>query len=313
MSFSQRVKEELLVQDIEHETAKIELMAAFKAIGTMEFDFTGLVIEIKTSQIKLTKRLIEIIKHEYPESMIQTLVRSVRNFNQSKKVYVIRIVKHCKEILKDLSLIDSVDVNFILSLNDVSKILKKEDDKRVYTRMYFCCTGSVNDPKNSQQYHLEITGNNEVYLKEIQKLVKNYSIELKITQRKKSYALYLNKSEEIADFLKFVKAVDVLFEFEDYRMIRDMMLVSNRLNNADIANEVKKLNTSNKQIKAIEFIKEKDLFNTLADKTKEIANLRIQYPDDSLQELAERTNGKYSKSNLRYHLNIILQKYDLLS
>jgi DNA-binding protein WhiA len=313
MSFSQRVKEELLVQDIEHETAKIELMAAFKAIGTMEFDFTGLVIEIKTSQIKLTKRLIEIIKHEYPESMIQTLVRSVRNFNQSKKVYVIRIVKHCKEILKDLSLIDSVDVNFILSLNDVSKILKKEDEKRVYTRMYFCCTGSVNDPKNSQQYHLEITGNNEVYLKEIQKLVKNYSIELKITQRKKSYALYLNKSEEIADFLKFVKAVDVLFEFEDYRMIRDMMLVSNRLNNADIANEVKKLNTSNKQINAIEFIKEKDLFNTLADKTKEIANLRIQYPDDSLQELAERTNGKYSKSNLRYHLNIILQKYDLLS
>jgi DNA-binding protein WhiA len=313
MTFSQRVKEELLVQDIEHATAKIELMAAFKAIGTMEFDFTGLVIEIKTSQIKLTKRLIEIIKHEYPESMIQTLVRSVRNFNQSKKVYVIRIIKHCKEILKDLSLIDSVDVNFILSLNDVSKILKKEDEKRVYTRMYFCCTGSVNDPKNSQQYHLEITGNNEVYLKEIQKLVKNYSIDLKITQRKKSFALYLNKSEEIADFLKFVKAVDVLFEFEDYRMIRDMMLITNRLNNADIANEVKKLNTSNKQINAIEILKEKDLFDVLGDKTKEIADLRLTYPDDSLQELAERTNGKCSKSNLRYHLNIILQKANLVS
>ncbi|KAI0989217.1 hypothetical protein GJ496_009051 [Pomphorhynchus laevis] len=311
MSFSQRVKEELLVQDIEHETAKIELMAAFKAIGTMQFDFTGLVIEIKTSQIKLTKRLLEIIKHEYPEASVQTLVRSVRNFNKSKKVYIIRINSYSKEILLDLKLVDSMDFNFILTLNDVSKILKNDDAKRVYTRMYFCCTGSVNDPKNSQQYHLEITGNNETYLKEIQKMVKKYSINLGITKRKRSFALYLNKSEEIADFLKFVKAVDVLFEFEDYRMVRDMMLITNRLNNADIANEVRKMKTANKQIIAIEYLKVNDTLKTLPIKTIEIAELRLKYPDDSLQELADRTNGEISKSNLRYHLTNIIKKYEL--
>ena len=55
MSFSQRTREELLVQDIKAPTAKIELMAAFKAIGTLQIDFNSVMIEIKTSQIKLTK------------------------------------------------------------------------------------------------------------------------------------------------------------------------------------------------------------------------------------------------------------------
>ena len=115
--------------------------------------------------------------------------------------------------------------------------------------MFYCCTGSINDPKNAQQYHLEINNANREYLEEIQSLTKDYAINFKITQRKKRYALYLNKSEEIADFLKFVMASYALFEFEDYRIKRDMMLYENRMINADIANEVKKMNTSTNKLK----------------------------------------------------------------
>ena len=56
---------------------------------------------------------------------------------------------------------------------------------------------------------------NREYLEEIQEMTKKYAINFKVTQRKKRFALYLNKSEEIADFLKFIMAVNVLFEFED--------------------------------------------------------------------------------------------------
>ena len=182
MSFSQRTREELLVQDIKAPTAKIELMAAFKAIGTLQIDFNSVMIEIKTSQIKLTKRILEILKHDYPEANTQTLVRNVRSFNVDKKSYLIRITTHAKEILFDLGLISDVNANFILSLNDVRDKLVTDEDKRVYARMFFCCTGSVNDPKNAQQYHLEIYNSNKEYLEEIQSLTKDYAINFKITR-----------------------------------------------------------------------------------------------------------------------------------
>ncbi len=305
MTFSQKVREELLVLDIEPETAKIELMAAFKALGTIQMDSMGLMIEVKTSQIKLTKRLLEIIKHEYPEVIVQTLVRDMRSFKGTKKSYIIRISKYAKEILKDLGLIDSLDFTFILCLNDISGRLKTQHEKRVYTRVFYCCLGTINDPKNAQQYHLEINGSNEQYLDEIQNISKKYSINFKLTKRKNKPSLYLNKSEEIADFLKFIMAVDVLFEFEDYRMMRDMMMVSNRLNNADIANEVKKMQTANAQIEAINKLKERDLINSLGLKTIKVIELRLKFPQDSYQELAKHSGGELSKSNIRYHLSLV--------
>lgn len=308
MTFSQQVKEELVVQDIEAATAKVELMAAFKAIGTLEQNNDGITIELKTSQIKLIKRIMEIIKHDYKQAQTQTLVRTIKKFNVESKVYILRINTYAKEILVDLGLIDSLDVNLIFHLNDISHRLVTDEEKQVYVRMFYVCSGTVNDPKHSQQYHLEITSNNRVYLTEIREIVKKYNINFKISKRKNAHVLYINKSEEIADFLKFIKSFDLLFEFEDYRLTRDINLVNNRLNNAEIANETKKLTTSQRQISAIESLKEEGLFDILSEKTRYIAQLRLDYPEDSLQELADRTNGQVSKSNIRHHLNTIIKK-----
>lgn len=307
MTFSQQVKEELVVQDILPETAKIELMAAFKAIGTLEQDFGGVIIEMKTSQIKLIKRILEIIKHEYPEAQTQTLVRTIKKFNEQAKVYVLRINTHTKEILVDLGLINDMNQMLIFTLNDVSDRLTNDIEKRSYVKMFYICSGTVNDPKKSQQYHLEINGNNREYLKEIKDIVKRYDINFKFSRRKNSNVLYINKSEEIADFLKFIESFDLLFEFENYRLTRDINLVNNRLNNAEIANETRKLTSIQKQLAAIEKLKEGGELSALADKTQSIAKLREEYPDDSLQELADRTEGQISKSNIRHHLNKIIK------
>ncbi len=307
MTFSQLVKEELVVQDILPETAKVELMAAFKAIGTLEQDFGGVTIELKSSQIKLIKRILEIIKHEYPEAQTQTLVRTIKKFNEQAKVYVLRINTHSKEILKDLELINDVNQMLILSLNDVQKKLTLDIEKQSYVKMFFICSGSVNDPKKSQQYHLEITNNNAEYLNEIKKIVKKYDINFKISRRKSTNVLYINKSEEIADFLKFIESFDLLFEFENYRLTRDINLVNNRLNNAEIANETKKLTTIQKHIRAIENLRENRILESLPEKTRLVASLREQYQEDSLQELSDRTNGDISKSNIRHHLNKIIK------
>lgn len=310
MTFSQRVKEELLVIDIEKDTAKVELMAAFKAIGTIQYDYLGIQIELKTTQIKLIKRLLEIIHTEYPRCQVQTIVRQSRRFEKQIKLYILKLSSFVREILFDLKFIDIVDDSFIFSLVDVSKYLQTMEKKSVYVRTFFACSGTVNDPAVASQYHLEINSPNEEYLQGIQRIVKEVNINMKISKRKNNYTLYINRGEAIEDFLKFVHSYEMLFVFADFRLTRDIQLENNRLNNAEIANEVKRLETSNRQLQAIERLKENSLYEALKDKTKLVAELRINNPEDSLNELAIRTNGQISKSNIRHHLNLIVKLAD---
>lgn len=308
ISFSQAVKEELLVKKINHKQAKCELIAIFKALGNVVQSSDTTQIEIKTSQIKLTKRILEVINHTYPHTETQIIVRTTNKFKKKNKMYIINILTNAKLIMTDLGLIENQAVNFIFQFKQTNFTKMSTKERQLYTRMFFCATGSVNDPRRSGQYHLEITNNNEFYLNEIKNLTKQYNINFKLTRRKTSSSLYLNKGEEIADFLKFINAFDTLLEFEDYRLIRDMKLVTNRLNNADLANEVKKMSATQKQISAIDRLKETGEFDELSEKTQLVANLRITFPDDSLSELANRTDGEISKSNISHHLRLIIKK-----
>ena len=62
------------------------------------------------------------------------------------------------------------------------------------------------------------------------------------------------------------------------------------------------------QINAINVIRKKGRFSTLSDKLKYTASLREQYPTDTLEQIASRTEGKdkVSKSGLKHRLDKII-------
>lgn len=310
ISFANKVKEEILSREITY--PKIELMAVFKAIGSLSFDSVSANIEVKTTNYSLSKRINKIINDLYPGTHVSSKFTEIKVFNQKKEQYVLDIQNNCRAILYDLGLIDDPKQSFIFEFNDAFKLLENTAQKRDYIAIFFCATGSVNSPEVQKQYHLEINNQNEQYLNDILEIVRRYDINFKVTKRKTSSALYLNKGEEIVDFLKFVNAIDALFYFEDLRFERDTRLLENRWINAEIANEVKKLETVNKQINAINGLKEHKLFDKLSEKTREVAELRLAYPEDSYNELATRTT-KYTKSNISYHLRVVVQKFEELS
>ena len=312
MTFSQQVKEELLTQDINYSIAKYELIAVFKTLGVIENFDENVVLIIKSYQIKLITRVVKILKKLYPNIEINNLVSNGRNFNKNKKLYTLQLYGPINEMLYDLKLIDKKEMKNIFFLKEIDIKLLKEQEKKIYTSIFFCAIGSVNNPQCAQQYHLELALTNIDYLNEIKSICKKYNINFKITKRKKNNAIYLNKSEEIADFLKFINCKETLFSFEEYRILRDIKLVNNRLNNADIANEMKRLKSFEKQIEAISFLKKNDKLKDLNEKTQKIAKLREEYPDASLQDLSDLSNGIFSKSLIRYHINILIEKYDKL-
>ena len=139
----------------------------------------------------------------------------------------------------------------------------------------------------------------------IQKLLKDFKLSAKVTIRNNKQMVYLKSSEDISDIIKMFKANNALFDFEDIRIYRDHKNMVNRLNNCEIANQEKTLNTGLKQVLDIEYLKENDIFMLLDEKTQIVANFRLKYQESSYQELADiislETAYKIGKSGIKHH------------
>ena len=101
------------------------------------------------------------------------------------------------------------------------------------------------------------------------------------------------------------KATDSLFFFEDIRIYRDHKNMVNRLNNCELSNQTKSLETGLKQLKEINYIIENDLLSLLDDNTKIILEIRKKYPEISLSEIANIASLEYGykigKSGVNHH------------
>ena len=101
-------------------------------------------------------------------------------------------------------------------------------------------------------------------------------------------------SENISDLLKMFKATNAMFFFEDIRIYRDHKNMVNRLNNCELSNQTRTIETGQKQISAIKYLKDNDLIDILDDKAKIVIEAREKYPESSLTELAEIITLEYN-------------------
>ena len=135
-------------------------------------------------------------------------------------------------------------------------------------------------------------------------------------KREHEYMVYIKKSEQISDFIKYLNAINALFYFEDIRIYKDHKNMVNRLNNCEQANLEKSLKNSTIIVNNINYLKENDLMVLLDDRTKEILEYKLKYPDTSMDELAKivslETDKSITKSGINHHfrkLNEIVKKH----
>lgn len=307
LSFSKILKEELAHIKLNEAEKKIQLKTVIYTIGIINFNSFQTTLELKIQNAMLAKDVIKTLKIEYPKLNIQIAVQKVKSFKNNKTIYIVGILSEVNQLLYDLNLINNPEQKIIFSMNNFLKQLQEENLIKVYIRTFWILCGTINDPQKQSQYHLEFVNTNKDKLLEVQNKLEAIDINMKISKRKNNYPLYLNKSEEISDFLKYVGANKGLFDFEDFRILRDFHNTNNRMNNAEIANEVKKQKSANEQIEAIQLLFRKEKLDKLPSKTAKIAKIRMENPDATLAELSEITNGEISKSNVSYHLKNIIK------
>ena len=232
------------------------------------------------------KNIKYLTENEYNINRFAKLLKNVDinnySINMQGKIYVITIKeKELKEIL---------DIDF----NEL-------EDKRSVIRGMYLGAGSINNPENT--YHLEMQLKNEKLVDEVASVLNKCNIVVK----KMKKLIYIKDSEEISKFLAFIGASKSVLKFEEIRVQRAMSNKVNRIVNCETANLNKLLNASVEQIESIKKLKENGMYQKLNNELKEIAELRLQHPDYSLEKLGELLKKPIGKSGVNYRLRKIIE------
>lgn len=292
MSFTYEVKNEVSKLEVPKTENIAELSALL--ISTAEISDT---IKITIENASVARKIFSSIKEIF-DINVKITVRKGFNF-QKKYLYILEITKKLPDILETLGIANGITSSYIY-----------DDDEtlRAYLRGMFLGCGSINDPKKSR-YHLEFLLNNITLANELNKLLNKKNLGSKVLKRENRYMVYIKGSEKISDFLRIISASNALLYYEDIRIYRDHKNMTNRLNNCEQANVDKMIESAQKDIKIIEKLKEKDMFDLLDEKDRLIADYRLKYPESSLQELSEiislETPAKLTKSGIYHRLRKI--------
>ena len=274
MSFSQEVKEEL---------SKISNLANKQEV---KLEFLGY---LTSSNVSDEKNFIRFsTENEYNIDRYAKLIRNINiedfKIDVNGKIFFIDINK------KKLETLEKFDFN-----------TKKIEDIRPFIRGLFMGSGSINNPE--KKYHLECGIKEEKDILKIINLLRKFDINFKSNNK----TIYTKEGEEISKFLAFIGANKAVLKFEEIRVQRHMNNKVNRLVNCKSANLNKVLNASVEQINAIKKLKETGQFEKLNDSLKEIAKLRLEFPDISLVELGQKLSIPIGKSGVNYRLNKIIK------
>lgn len=179
-----------------------------------------------------------------------------------------------------------------------------------YIRGAFLGGGSMLDPK--KRYHMEFDAKHESYAHQIQDILKSLGIAAKITCRKGRYVVYVKEYEAIADILGAMGAVGAAMELYNISIEKEIRNAANRQANCEIANIDKITNAAFQQIECIKKIEKTIGFDELPETLREIAQIRLKYPDESLKELGEHLNPPIGKSGVNHRLKRIMAIADEL-
>lgn len=306
MSYAAEVKKELTTLEVHREHAKAELAALIKMNGAISFANQRIVLNIQTENAAIARRIYTLLKDHY-DVQAELLVRRKMKLKKNN-VYIVRLVERAKEVLSDLDIME--DARFLSHVSPM--IMGNEQKMRSYLRGAFLAGGSINNPETSS-YHLEIYSLYEEHNQDIVDMLNYFELNARGMERRNGYIAYLKEAERIADFLVVVGATNAMLKFEDVRIIRDMRNSVNRLVNCETANLNKTIDAATKQLETIQLIDRMVGIESLPDKLKEIAELRIEYPEMSLKELAEIVpSGAISKSGINHRIRKINEFADNL-
>ena len=311
MSFSSEIKEELGKYISRNRHCQIaELAAIIHYQGHLVRGEKGqLQLQITTENPSVLRKCFTILNKAFNIETAEMEEECLQNHKNSVYTIVLEKEEDILNIFQAIKLLD--DEGVLHDLRDCINpvILEQYCCRRAFTRGAFLCIGSMSDPNKS--YHLELVCNNKHQAKQIQEVLLLFDLDAKIVQRKKYFVVYIKEGSHIVDFLGICKARVALMNLENLRIVKEMRNSINRKVNCETANIAKTVNAAAKQIEDIIFIRDYVGFSKLPDSLREMAQVRLEYPESSLKELGQYLDPPVGKSGVNHRLRKLCEIADL--
>jgi hypothetical protein len=287
MTFATSLKEEMSKKSFNLVDGNAEIAAYLIALAK----YSKNQLTITSENASVTRKVYKELKSIF--GVNPSITVRIQNRFRVKQIYILTVKEKLNIIDKSLG----------AYRKSILETLVTDEEKTAYLEGSFLAVGSVSDPR-SKGYHLEFTFAKEWQAKNVLKILTYFDLTAKIIERGYKYIVYIKASENISDLIKRFQATNSLFYFEDIRIYRDHKNMVNRLNNCEIANQEKTIKTGLTQLEYINYLKENDLFDLLDENQIIVVEMRIKYPEASLQELADiislETDYKIGKSGVNH-------------
>ncbi|MGN0342435.1 MAG: DNA-binding protein WhiA [Roseburia sp.] len=303
MSFSSEVKEELEKQIGKSRHCQLaELAALFGYCGRLVPGNSGYCFELATEHAGLAKKCYTLIKKAFgfsPELATEGgCVLRISNQEELSRILEALKFKSPDGMLHPLR----GPVNGLL--------LQKSCCMRAFVRGCYLAAGSMSDPNKA--YHFEVVCATMEQAMQLRNIMRGYDTDAKIVERKNHYVVYLKEGAQIVDMLNVMEAHVALMNLENVRIIKEMRNSVNRKVNCETANINKTVTAAVRQIEDIVYIRDRIGLEKLPANLKEIAQVRLEYPEAPLKELGELLDPPVGKSGVNHRLRKIGEIADKL-
>lgn len=299
MSFASSVKEELFKHIGTSRHCRLAELAALIDLGS-ETSISG--ADTDTADGGAYVLRIEFDNKLTAEKCFTLLAKT---FNISKNAEDVLLIEGTKVTLKDPE-----EIRMFKQAVSSDILLQKSCCMRSYLRGAFLAAGSVSDPNKS--YHFEIVCSSAGQAATLIDILSSFDIAAKDILRKNHHVVYIKEGSLIVEALNVMEAHVALMDFENSRILKEMRNSLNRRVNCETANIGKTVEAAVKQTEDIKAVMGTPQYRSLPDGIKQIAQLRLKYPDASLKELGELCDPPVGKSGVNHRLRKLSELANLI-
>lgn len=287
MNFTKGVKRELLAAKAGEETLRAQVSAFLRTGGFVSFTERGLGFILVTESERIAEYFIDAFERLYGISCYA--LASDDRLTGKEKLSLAYHGERAYDILIDLGILEEGNGGGVTA--GIAPRLVETDEGRVgYLRGAFLGGGSCTVPRAGAKtgYHLEFVFSYEETANDFVDLLDEFELFAKVVKRKEKYVVYAASLAAVSDFLACVGAYASLERLSEEAKIREENNNGNRVNNCFVGNMDRTAQASARQCVAVGKLKARGGLQALDEELKATALMRLEMPEASLKELADR-------------------------
>ena len=286
ITFSQEVKDELCEVKVKKEEALSEL-AAMILFGENIVNNT---ITLRTERAGIAGRIQLVFWKAIEEEVAIDIIKGRKNYSISIPT----------------SIAEKAGVYFAddgeIALDE--DVYESESAKRAFLRGAFIISGTITRPKRGYSCELVTYNQNMSFL--AAEILENFGIRANTVKRNNYYVTYLKDKNSVNDFLNIVGAHRLMMDFMVTQIEKDVNNRENRALNCQTANLDRTISASAQQCKAIMKLEKLPVWDTIDERTKELARLRMEFFDLSLTAIGEKMSPPMTKSSVNRRMKKLI-------